>query len=291
MPLADCDARRGTRYDSPMRTRLLALLLLLPLHAFAWGAKGHAVVAELAERGLSPSVEAQIRELTYAAPLRDSASLPDDWRAQETRGERTGNTGPLHYSNIPNDIGTFDRARDCKEDQCVVAAIEHYLSILKDRTQPKDKRKEALVFVVHFIGDVHQPLHAAGGLVKDEVTGQMVPDLGGNKVKVRYLGIETNLHSVWDSMLIEWGPGTVDETVDHLLKYEMRGRPVAELQTGTITDWINESHYAAVHDGYDIGNGRLGADYAQRNLGVIYERLLRAGLRLRKVLEDTLGTP
>jgi hypothetical protein len=71
----------------------------------------------------------------------------------------------------------------------------------------------------------------------------------------------------------------------------MRGRPVEELQRGTIVDWINESHYAAVHDGYAIGNGRLGADYAQRNIGVIYERLLRGGLRLRKVLEDALGAP
>ena len=275
-----------------MRTaRLLALLLLFPLHAFAWGAKGHAIVAELAERGLSPNVEAQIRELTYAAPLRDSASLPDDWRAQETRGERAGNTGALHYSNIPNDIATFDRARDCKEDICVVAGIEHYLAILKDKTQPKDKRREALIFVVHFVGDIHQPLHAAGGMVPNEQTGVMEPDLGGNKVKVRYLGVETNLHSVWDSMLIEWGPDTIDDYVDYLLKNELRGRPVAELQQGTITDWINESHYAAVHNGYDIGNGRLGADYAQRNIGIVYERLLRGGLRLRKLLEETLGTP
>jgi nuclease S1 len=273
-----------------MRTaRLFALLLLFPLHAFAWGAKGHAIVAELAERGLSPGVEAQVRDLTFAAPLRDSASLPDDWRAQETRGERTGNTGALHYSNIPNDIATFDRARDCKEDQCVVAGIERYVAVLKDKTQPKDKRREALIFIVHFVGDIHQPLHAAGGQVPNEQTGVMEPDLGGNKVKVRYLGTETNLHSVWDSMLIEWGPDTIDQYVDHLLKYELRGRTVEELQRGTIVDWINESHYAAVHDGYNIGNGRLGADYAQRNIGIVYERLLRGGLRLRKVLEDALG--
>jgi hypothetical protein len=272
-----------------MRTRFLALLFLLPVQAFAWGSKGHSVVAELAERGLSPNVEAQIRELTYAAPLRDLASLPDDWRGQETRGERQGNTGALHYGDIPSEFDLFDRARDCPNDQCVVGGIEHYLAILKDRAQPKDKRREALIFVVHFVGDIHQPFHAAGGMVKDDVTGQMVSDQGGNKVKVRYLGVETNLHSVWDSMLIEWGPDTVDAMVDRLLKYEMRGRSVAELQTGSVIDWINESHYAATHFGYDIGNGRIGADYAQRNIGIVYERLLRGGLRLRKMLEDTLG--
>jgi len=269
--------------------RLLALVALLPTPLFAWGAKGHAVVAEIAERGLSPNVAQQVRELTFAAPLRDIASLPDDWRAQETRGERQGNTGALHYSNIPNDLPTFDRARDCKEEMCVVAGIEKYLAVLKDRTQPKEKRREALIFVVHFIGDVHQPLHAAGGQVPNEQTGALEPDLGGNRVKVRYLGVETNLHSAWDSMLIEWGPATVDEYATRLLEYELRGRPIAELQQGGPTDWINESHYAAVNSSYKIGNGSLGSDYVQHNVGIVYERLLRGGLRLRRVLEETLS--
>lgn len=270
--------------------RLLLLLAFLPAaSAYAWGAKGHSVVAEIAERGLSPNVAQQIRELTFAAPLRDVASLPDDWRAQETRGERQGNTGALHYSNIPNDQATFDRARDCKEDQCVVAAIEKYAAILKDKAQPRDKRREALIFVVHFMGDLHQPMHAAGGQVRNAETGQMEPDRGGNSVKVRYLGTETNLHSMWDSMLIEWGPDTIDAYVEHLLEIETRGRPVEELQRGTIVDWINESHYAAVHESYDIGTGAIGARYAQKNIGVVYERLLRGGLRLRKVLEEALG--
>jgi len=271
--------------------RLLTLLLLLPTPLLAWGAKGHSVIAEIAERGLSPAVAAQVRELTFAAPLRDLASEPDDWRGQEVRKERPGDTGPLHYSNIPNDQATFDRARDCKQDQCVVAAIERYTAVLKDRTQSKDKRREALIYVVHFIGDLHQPMHSAGGMVKNIETGVMEPDLGGNKVKVRYLGVETNLHSVWNSMLIEWGPSTVEEYATMLLDREMRGRPVDELQRGTIVDWFNESHYAAVHDSYAIGNGNLGAAYAQHNIGIIYERLLRGGLRLRKVLEDALGGP
>src|ERR687894_236060 len=114
-----------------MRIPTLAILLaLFPLNAFAWGSKGHAVVAEIAERGLSPN---------FSAPLRDIASLPDDWRADEEDKLRPGDTGPLHYSNIPNDQATFDRARDCKDDQCVVAAIEKYSAILRDTTQDRDK--------------------------------------------------------------------------------------------------------------------------------------------------------
>ncbi|HEY0371955.1 MAG TPA: S1/P1 nuclease [Thermoanaerobaculia bacterium] len=269
--------------------RFLLLLVFLPLHAFAWGSKGHAVVAEIAERGLSPNVAAQVRSLNFSAPLRDVASLPDDWRAEETKGLRQGDTGALHYSNTPNDQATFDRARDCKDDQCVVAAVEKYTAILKDKTQERDKRREALIYIVHFMGDLHQPMHAAGGQVKDDATGQMVMDRGGNLVKVRFLGMETNLHSAWDSMLIDWGPATVDEYTNYLLTYEMRGRSVEELQRGALVDWFNESHYAAVHDSYAIGNGVLGGEYAKKNIDIVYERLLRGGLRLRKVLEDALG--
>lgn len=270
---------------------LVLLAALLPGTAFAWGAKGHAVVAEIAERGLSPNAAAQVRGLNFSAPLRDIASLPDDWRGDETKGLRPGDTGPLHYSNIPNDQLTFDRARDCREEQCVVAAIEKNIAVLKDRNQPRDKRREALIYIVHFMGDLHQPMHAAGGQVRDEATGQMIPDRGGNLVKVRLLGIETNLHSAWDGLLVDWGPETVDGYVEHLLEYEMRGRSVAEIQRGTLGDWFNESHYAAVNDAYDVGNGTLGSEYAKRNIGVIYERLLRGGLRLRRVLEEALGGP
>src|SRR5689334_5462597 len=115
--------------------RLLLLLALVPLNAFAWGSNGHAVVAEIAERGLSPNVAAQVRGLNFSAPLRDIASVPDDWRADETKGLRPGDTGSLHFTNIPNDQLTFDRARDCKEDKCVVAAIEQYVAVLKDKSQ------------------------------------------------------------------------------------------------------------------------------------------------------------
>lgn len=255
---------------------------------FAWGAKGHSVVAEIAERGLSPNAAAAIRGLNFGAPLREIASLPDGWRAEESDGLRKTDTGALHYANTPNEIAHFDRDRDCKGGQCVVAAVEKYAAILKDKTQSRDVRREALIYLVHFMGDLHQPMHAAGGRIRNETTGEMELDRGGNSVKIRFMGVETNLHSAWDSMLIDWGPGTVDAYVEHLLTFEMRGRPVEELQRGTPVDWFNESHYAAVHNAYDIGNGTLGSEYAQKNIGVVYERLLRGGLRLRRVLEEAL---
>jgi hypothetical protein len=271
--------------------RLLALLALLPTPLFAWGSKGHAVVAEIAERGLSPNAAAALRGLNFGAPLREIASMPDDWRGEESKGTRPGDTGALHYANTPNEIAEFERARDCKEDQCVVAAVEKYTAILADKAQPRDKRREALIYLVHFVGDLHQPMHAAGGRIRNETTGEMELDRGGNLVKIRFMGVETNLHSAWDSMLIDWGPRSVDDYVDHLLTFELRGRPIEELQRGTPVEWFNESHHAAVHHAYDIGNGTLGGEYAQKNIGIVYERLLRGGLRLRRLLETALVAP
>jgi nuclease S1 len=268
--------------------RILLLLVLFPLNAHAWGAKGHSIVAELAERGLSPAAAAQVRSLNFAAPIRDIASLADDWRGEEVSGVRPGDTGPLHYANIPNDSGGFDRERDCPSDQCIVGAIERYSAVLADRTQSRERRREALVYVVHFLADLHQPMHAASSWIR-EPDGTRRLDRGGNDIPVRYLGVDTNLHRMWDSQLIEWGPESIDGYVDHLLRYSIRGRPVEELQRGSVVDWINESHYAAVHHAYKIGDGRIGGEYSRENIGVVEERLLRAGLRLRRILEESLG--
>jgi len=276
---------------------LIVFLSLLPSSLLAWGGKGHAITAAVAEAGLSADVLAQIQDLLPGQHLRDIASLPDDWRSQESRHERPGNTFPLHFVNIPNDAPTYDAARDCPTGECVVAAIDTYRKILADRTQPKETRHDALIFIVHFVGDIHQPLHCTEGTVppgtKDR-DGKLLTggDQGGNLVKVSYLGGDSNLHKVWDSQIIEWGPVSVDDYVKRIFDYELRGRPVEELQRGTPADWANESHYAAVHNAYALpADGRIVSDYPQRNLEVVYERLLRGGLRLRRVLQETLGTP
>jgi hypothetical protein len=278
-----------------MHAPLVVLLLLVPSSLLAWGGKGHAIVGAVAEAGLSADVAAQIHDLLPGQRLRDIASLPDDWRAQESRHERPGNTFALHFVNIPNDVATYDAARDCPTGECVVAAIDTYRKILADRTQPKEKRHDALIFIVHFLGDIHQPLHCTEGQVppgtKDRDGNPVTGDQGGNLIKVSYLGGDSNLHKVWDSQIIEWGPVSVDDYVKRLFDYELRGRPVEELQRGTPVDWANESHYASVHNAYALpADGKILSDYPQRNLEVVYERLLRAGLRLRRVLEETLGT-
>ena len=273
--------------------RLLSVVsfaLLCSSSAFAWGAKGHAVTAALAERELSAPAAAEVRRLLFGQTLASVASLPDEWRAQEDRDSSLPKTGNWHFVSIPNDTLTYDAARDCKDGDCVIGAIEKFRAVLADRCQADNVRQKALIYLTHFVGDVHQPLHAAKGMIKLD-DGTMTPDLGGNRINITYEGANANLHSIWDSYIIEAGPEGVDDYVRFLLDYEMRGRNPDELEQGTTVSWAEESHFAAVKDAYEIGSGRLGSDYERRNAPVVYERLLRGGLRLCKILDETLATP
>ncbi|HUP61740.1 MAG TPA: S1/P1 nuclease [Thermoanaerobaculia bacterium] len=271
--------------------RIAALLLLVaPGTVFAWGSKGHAVTAALAERQLSAPAASEVRRLLFGQPLSSVASLPDDWRGEEDRNPNLPKTGPWHFVSIPNETLKYDAARDCANDDCVVAQIEKFRAVLADRCKPDNERQKALIYLTHFVGDVHQPLHAAKGMIR-QAGGKMEPDRGGNLIQVTYKGANSNLHSIWDSYIIEAGPETVDEYVQYLLDYEQRGRTPDELEHGNSVEWAEESHYAAIESAYDIGSGRLGSDYERRNAPIVYERLLRGGVRLCRILDDVLAPP
>lgn len=172
--------------------RLACAIALLPdTSAFAWGPATHRIVAELAERQLQPDVLAQIEPLlalSNARHLADIANWADDMREDPNRREFARATARLHYVNFADSACRFEADRICKGGQCVVAAIKRYAATLGDRSRPLAERAEALRFLVHFVGDVHQPLHAG-----------YRPDRGGNHMQVRIDGKGSNLHSVWDS--------------------------------------------------------------------------------------------
>ena len=106
-------------------------------------------------------------------------------------------TAPWHYVNIPihpapDEPSDYDATRDCPNDACVVAKIEQFERVLADRQVSQRQRLEALKYLVHFVGDVHQPLHTSND-----------HDRGGNEVPVTFMGRQTNLHAVWDTGIIE----------------------------------------------------------------------------------------
>jgi hypothetical protein len=263
-----------------IRGLLAVAALALPSRALAWGPDGHRIIAMIASKRLTPDASAWVNELLGNASLVDIATWADEIR--EDRPETT----PWHFVNIPLDGDKFDEDRDGKDGNNVIDQIENFEAILADKSTPIDQRAEALKWVVHLVGDVHQPLHVA-------VRGH---DEGGNTRLVFFLDQQraVNLHKVWDSSLIRDQMGTTRMTVfANALSFRISSSQEAQWSKGTPEDWANQAHAVAVHVAYagvpaDGPPPKLGEDYVDRAEEAIDEQLQRAGVRLAAVLNRIL---
>lgn len=256
--------------------------LLLPTNAFAWGPEGHTVVALIAERTLTTEANAEVGKLLdRGETLSSVATFADDYRTTCPA------TAPWHYVNVPLAAPDFDARRDCKAPQdCIVLAIERSIEILRDRKAPKADRSLALRLLVHWVGDLHQPLHATSN-----------DDRGGNDQQVRLGGRSTNLHSLWDSVLIRLD-GRSEVNLAKALFSSTTPATRTQLEKGTVGDWTRESHAAGKLAYEAIGAPpdktrtlRLPDDYADEMQPLLADELLKGGLRLSRVLNEVLTTP
>ena len=166
----------------------IALVVAPATQALAWGTEGHRVVAEIAEQYLEPETVRQVRELLTIENATSLANV-STW-ADQVRPQRRA-TGPWHYVDIQIGDAAYDAGRDCPDSNCVVAKIDEFVKVLADRNASSGARLEALKFVVHFVGDLHQPFHTTDN-----------HDRGGNEILVVFGGRKTNLHAVWDTGLL-----------------------------------------------------------------------------------------
>lgn len=280
-----------------MRHLLLLLALLLPsAPALAWGEYGHRTVAAVALENVTPATRREIaRLLTKRDQLRTPdcplASLGDAsvWADCVRRDRvRFDYTAPWHYQNV--DIcRPFDLDAPCANGSCVAGAIDRAFAVLKDKRLADWERLQALAWLTHFTGDLTMPLHAGDR-----------GDRGGNDVKVAW-GIYApewlNLHGVWDGVVAERALTTPPSVVRH---YSAEER--ADRVAGTTTDWSRESWeiaravaYTRAVDGDPCGpkpTERLTLDEADAVvlIPVAREQVIRAGLRLAKVLDEALGS-
>jgi len=193
----------------------LFLFVAFVAPAYPWGAAGHHVVALIAQQRLSPEVRERIDRLLFNGryTIRDIAVCADQIRSGPPRpgarsfpvdeacpivaGTVTVNTAPWHYINIPIPTKEKDLEKFCTQGDCIVDQIERFTNVLRDSNDDA-ARRQALLFLVHFLGDIHQPLHAV----------DRACDQGGNRERVNfYLGDEQraneSLHRVWDSDLVD----------------------------------------------------------------------------------------
>jgi hypothetical protein len=263
----------------------VVLSLLIPSTLVGWGSEGHEIVASLAQTRLTANAKKGIRSLIGDASLAPIANWAD-----EVRPERD-ETYNWHFVDIPESASGFSDERDCFLPQskhkgsatdhhnCVVDRIEMFEHVLSGSSASRDDRIEALKFLVHFVGDVHQPFHAIGEAA------------GGNGIAVREFGTTQcgrhpcNLHGAWDSGLIQHTGMGRDEYVAHLEKLISDEHLTA---SGNLEDWANESHGYAQSAWLDDG-AQIDENYYRKEIKVIDQRLALAGLRLAAVLNEAFA--
>jgi nuclease S1 len=263
-----------------MKNRIIGIIaiiftiLLVTPSAGAWGRTGHRVAAMLAEERLTPQALLAIHELlgpdvslanisTWADEIRDVEGIGSTW----------------HYVDVPITESRYD-AKYCQPEGCVVGKIKDFERVLRDPKADKLAKQEALKFFVHFIEDMHQPLH-----VWD--TGSK----GGNLMQVLFFDQDSSLHRVWDSDIIERYP--VEEALLRDVKQAVNPALAAKWSKGTPEQWATESLLAARKAYYLPSTStvmpsgtKLDEGYCRIVLPIIREQLAKAGTRVAWALNQ-----
>lgn len=259
-------------------SRLLACLLLLACApvALAWGEPGHRLVADLATAELSAEAHAEVARLLAGEtePTLAGIAIWAD-RLRDRDPERFRATARWHYANLAESGCDYLPARDCPDGGCVAAAIQSQTRILADRSRPRAERADALKFVVHLVGDVHQPLHGGYGA-----------DRGGNRYQIQYRGRGDNLHWLWDSLLLD----DLDQAryLDKLAALPLAVSRPASVLPPDAAGWVRESCAIVRRPDFYPDGHEIGDDYVTRWRPLAEERLRVAGSRLAMLLNDAL---
>ncbi len=250
----------------------IALAAVCP-SAFGWGGEGHALIARIAETQLTPKARERIAAILGPG---DTLVSIASW-ADEIRRSRP-ETGGWHYIDIPIDRAHLDMARDCPKGDCVIAKIEEFEKAVADPSTPAAARREDLLFLVHFVSDMHQPLHCSDN-----------QDRGGNSVPVEFAGRKMNLHSLWDSALLA-RMGNEDRLEAVWAKDSAKHEK--KWSRGSVEDWAGQSHKAArkvVYGKLAAGTPvTISAAYEKAADSLIRLQIEKAGTRLARVLNQTL---
>jgi hypothetical protein len=260
-----------------MRKTVLAVLLAVTVPSYAWGPEGHDLIARIAEAQLKPDVHEKV--VAILGPGVSMASVAS-W-ADSVRRNRP-ESAPWHYIDIPIDQPHRDMARDCAKGDCVIQKIEDFEATLRDPNAPALQRREALMFVIHFIGDMHQPLHSSDD-----------KDKGGNDKRVVFNGRPMNLHSLWDGGLL----GQIGSEDDLFPVWSAdSAKHARKWSKGTVEDWAEQSHKDAVKVVYGLlpKNAdktqpmEIDAAYIKKADPLIRSQIEKAGARLARALNENL---
>lgn len=263
-----------------MNTRILKKIFIAVFFIFgiaeasAWGVTGHRVVAEIAENHLTNRAKRKLKKLIGKQKLAYWANWPDNVR----NSPEWKNTSTWHYVNISPQETKEQFIEQLKNNNKpnIYTAIQNVKGIIVDKNTPDADREIYLRFLVHFLGDMMQPMHTG----REE-------DLGGNLIKIQFFKKDTNLHSLWDSGLID---NTKYSYTEYARVLDVKSKEeIQKIQSGSLEDWLYESHQAANQLYASVKPGEnYSYDYQEQYKELLERQLLHAGLRLAKILNEVL---
>tara|TARA_B100000809_G_C15096202_1_gene515088 strand:- start:171 stop:953 length:783 start_codon:yes stop_codon:yes gene_type:complete len=255
----------------------IKLLLLIPFlffiksssdEAFFWGKNGHRATGEIAEKHLTRKAKRSIDKILKGQSLAFVSTYADEIKSDKKYNKYYS----WHYINMDLDQNYEEVEKNPKGD--LVTGINTCIKILNDKNSSDDEKNFHLKMLVHFMGDLHQPMHIG-----------RKEDKGGNSIQVEWFGRGTNLHSVWDSKMIDdWEMSYIElaDNADDLSK-----KQIEVIERGTLVDWVNEVHLVTnkVYNSVEKGEN-LRYRYSYNHFGTVRTQLQKGGIRLAKVLND-----
>lgn len=276
-----------------MKTFIVALSLMSSSAAFAWGATGHRVVGEVAQKFLEVDTIVKVHKILKGNSLARVSTWPDEIKSEPETYSHTYN---WHYTTWQaNDHDHSEHTEDASSG-FLLKSINDQLAILRDPNATDDQKAFALKFVVHLVGDVHMPLHVGNGT-----------DQGGNYCKVTFHGKQFNLHALWDEGMIDFTGLSFTEITKFIM--DDNRSTIAATRSGTVRDWAEESKnllpalypndVVVSTEPMSIRNyckkdvtpeemPKLGYEYSYKFMPVIEKRLFQAGVRLAMLLNANL---
>ena len=233
-----------------------------------WGRTGHQVVGALAQQYLTPKAQKEVDGLLDGVSLASISNYGDKIKSNP----KYQALRPWHYINLPLDESYANAKKNPKGD--VVMAIKKCIAKVKDQNEPKNERAFYLKLLVHFIGDLHQPMHVG-----------RKEDRGGNSIRLQWFGKTSNLHRLWDSHLIDSHGMNAAQLLGDLK--ELSPKLIKEIQNQSLEQWVNESQALAkiIYENTP-SNSKLGEEYQSRYMPLLKIQLQRWGLRLAAQLNE-----
>jgi hypothetical protein len=261
-----------------LKISLVILLFSFPLKAMCWGQLGHRIVAEIADGYLTAKTKIEIKKILG----NESIAMASNWGDFIKSDSTFKYLDTWHYINFEKNLTYTQLKEVLKKDTGKIndayAAITFLAKELKKKSLKLEKKKMYLKLLIHFVGDIHQPLHVSP-----------VGTTGGNDVKVQWFGQSSNLHRIWDSELIEQQQLSYTEYAAYLNHTTAAQRK--KWQAEPISKWLYDSYILAqnLHNEITETNPRLGYTYNYDHINTLEEQMLKGGVHLAGLLNEIFG--